>query len=59
MANMSYCRFTNTYGDLQDCRDHLHDMDLSEREEEDRKRLVRLCRNIVSSWGDDEEEEAK
>ena len=23
MANMSYCRFENTYGDLQDCYDAL------------------------------------
>ena len=25
MANMSYCRFQNTLGDLRDCAEHLHD----------------------------------
>ena len=25
MANMSYCRFQNTLGDLRDCAEHLDD----------------------------------
>jgi hypothetical protein len=47
MANMSYCRFQNTVQDLQDCYDHLDDDDLSEAEQEARKRLLKLCQQIV------------
>jgi hypothetical protein len=32
MANMSYCRFQNTLGDLLDCLDHLRDDDLGKDE---------------------------
>jgi hypothetical protein len=30
MPNMSYCRFVNTYQDLQECFEHMDDEDLSE-----------------------------
>ena len=55
MGNMSYCRFVNTLGDLQDCEDHLEDTDLSEGEERARLRLVRLCRQIAEDYPDDED----
>ena len=47
MGNMAYCRFVNTLEDLRDCYDHLDD-DLSETEEQAKKRLLRLCAEIVS-----------
>ena len=47
MSNMSYCRFENTLNDLEDCAEHIHDMDLSEREEKCRIRLIEMCREIA------------
>jgi len=46
MANMSYCRFQNTMRDLRDCADNLHE-DLNEEEQRARKRLIKICREIV------------
>lgn len=46
MSNMSYCRFRNTLKDLQDCEEHLGDLDLDEEEEEAAEKLVMLCRKI-------------
>jgi len=54
MPNMSYCRFENTYKDLQDCSEHLFD-ELSVIEEGYKKRLIRLCQDIVSEVGEDDE----
>lgn len=57
MSNLSYCRFENTVGDLQDCCDAWEDSDdLSQSEERSRKRLLQLCQDIVAEYGDDEEE---
>lgn len=47
MSNMSYCRFENTYKDLQDCLDHLTDDDLSESEKNYRDWLIEVCQQIV------------
>ena len=51
MANMSYCRFQNTLGDLRDCAEHLHDhFDDSQNgrdEKSARKSLIELCREII------------
>ena len=48
MANMSYCRFQNTLGDLRDCLVALEDNDdLSEEEARARKVLVKVCTEIV------------
>lgn len=44
MANMSYCRFSNTLQDLEDCAEYLNDDDLSEAEAEARDLLIALCR---------------
>ena len=41
MANMSYCRFRNTLGDLRDCREHVDD-ELSSGE---RDAFIELIRN--------------
>ena len=56
MANMSYVRFENTLRDLRDCWDHLFD-DLGEDEEQARKELVRLCREIAENFNDEYDEE--
>lgn len=53
MANMSYCRFENTLGDLQDCHENMDDDDLSEEEANARKRLIRLCVMIAGDYGDE------
>jgi hypothetical protein len=50
--NMAYCRFENTLGDLEDCREHLHDSELSETETEARNRLIELCQEIAREMED-------
>ena len=57
MANMSYCRFENTFEDLKDCADHLEDKDVSSSEKFYRKRLIRLCQEIAANYGEDEDDE--
>lgn len=61
MSNMSYCRFRNTLGDLQDCYDALLDeADRGQDEERAAKKLVSLCRNIAAEfleWAESEEED--
>jgi hypothetical protein len=59
MGNMSYCRFQNTLNDLRDCYDNLFDDDLSEEEERARKRLIKLCQDIVRDGEDILEEEGE
>jgi len=54
-SNMSYCRFENTYRDLQDCYQNM-DNNLSETEKEYRKKIIDLCKDIVDDFGDDEHE---
>lgn len=56
MANMSYCRFQNTLGDLRDCADALdegvlHDGNLGEEEQQAAERLVALCAFIATEHG--------
>jgi len=49
MANMSYCRFENTYDDLRDC---FNNWDVrSESEEEYQILLVKLCEDIAKYYG--------
>lgn len=55
MPNMSYCRFQNTFRDLQDCFDSIDD-NLSEEEHEARKNLIELCQSIVRECFDEEGE---
>jgi hypothetical protein len=54
MANMSYCRFQNTYRDLTDCYDNLNGS-LSESEKLYRARLVELCQSIVDEFNPEED----
>jgi hypothetical protein len=56
MANMSYCRFQNTYLDLMDCYDNLNEF-LSDSEKRYRERLVELCQSIVEEFNPEEEED--
>ena len=58
MSNMSYCRHENTANDLEDCYERWDDFDpedSSSHEIRGRKKLLRLCKDIVSDYGDDEE----
>ena len=57
MTNMSYCRFQNTLGDLQDCYDNMDELgpieDAGETERREircRKRLVALCKRIADDY---------
>lgn len=57
MANMSYCRFQNTLRDLEDCREHITDTQLSKEESRARLDLVELCRDIVAEFEEAEMDE--
>ena len=48
MANMSYCRFENTYHDLQDCLDNLNQPASNERDERYRIRLINLLNDNLT-----------
>ena len=50
MSNMSYCRFENTANDLSDCDEHMEDANLSDREKQERLRLIRICCRIASDY---------
>lgn len=60
MSNMSYCRFTNTLADLQDCYEHMdeeHDPEeednpISEWENDARQELIALCQTITKQYGE-------
>jgi hypothetical protein len=57
MANLSYCRFQNTLGDLRDCSDHILDTGLSKEEARARRRLVDVCQDIVDAFEPDDMED--
>ena len=50
MANMSYCRFENTLGDLRDCYDAM-DETCSDSETRARKSLIDVCCDIAVQYG--------
>ena len=52
MANMEYCRFTNTTEDLYDCFEHMDDEDLSPDEQRARGVLIRLAVAIALKYGE-------
>ena len=56
---MSYCRFQNTYMDLQDCIENMHEPASNERDERYRKRLLELLKEVVDSGEVDEALETK
>lgn len=47
MANMSYCRFENTYNDLLDCLENMGSEAGNERDERYRIRLIKLMEESV------------
>lgn len=58
MANMSYCRFENTYQDLKDCYDNFESLeDLSESEQRYAKKIYELCKKFADTFEHDFEEE--
>ena len=49
--NMSYCRFENTFRDLEDCVDALVDNDdLSDREANFAHRMRNLCEEYLDAY---------
>lgn len=62
MPNMSYCRFENTLGDLEDCMNALEDgvldnPELSESERESALQLIELCGDIYGNFSKEAEED--
>jgi hypothetical protein len=53
MNNMSYCRFENSYKDLNVCTKHIWDT-LSENEHGYRLVLIQLCREIAEEFPDED-----
>ena len=47
MANMSYCRFENTYNDLLDCLENIEFEAEDERDERYRVRMIRLLHENI------------
>ncbi len=47
MANMSYCRFENTYHDLIDCFDNIWNEAENERDERYRIRMIQLLKENI------------
>lgn len=50
MGNMSYCRFRNTLGDLDDCYEALDETLASDDEIKARLSLIRLCALIADDY---------
>lgn len=54
MANMSYIRFENTYRDLKDCFNDMnsgtHFSELSETEQNNRNKIVEMCKQIAEQF---------
>ncbi len=61
MANMSYCRFENTFRDLQDCYNALGEAgsiedvenEANEYEKKFVRKLVKLCKEIADDFGEE------
>jgi len=56
MANMSYCRFENTYQDLKDCLKSLNQNDLEDLSNSEREfaiKLVKMCSFISQDFLED------
>ncbi len=53
MGNMSYCMFENTFKDLQQAYEEgdWESNDLNEYELKFREKLIKLCHDIVESYG--------
>jgi hypothetical protein len=51
---MSYCRWENTYRDLVDCYNNIENNDEEGTEKRYRDRLIKLCKTIAETYGDDD-----
>jgi hypothetical protein len=52
---MGYCRFQNTLSDLEDCQDALGEDGLESLSVDERRaaeRLIKVCQEIASDFGD-------
>jgi hypothetical protein len=47
MANMSYCRFENTFNDLIDCFDNIWEEAENMRDERARKQMIRFLKERI------------
>jgi len=47
MANMSYCRFENTFNDLIDCIDNIWEEAENMRDERARKQMIRFLKERI------------
>jgi len=56
MPNMDYCRFQNTFYDLQECYKHMDDTDLSSSEKNFRRKIIELSSAIVNEYIDELDE---
>ena len=54
MSNMSYCRFENTYHDLQDCFDSINRKAENERDERYHLRMIELIKEMYQEISDTE-----
>jgi ppGpp synthetase/RelA/SpoT-type nucleotidyltranferase len=52
MANMSYCRFENTYHDLVDCFDNIFEEAENERDERHRKYMIQFLKERIDEIED-------
>jgi hypothetical protein len=46
MANLAYCRFSNTLEDLKRCHENIGNTE-SEEEQEAERKLIALCKRIA------------
>lgn len=60
MANMSYCKFENTFNDLNDCLTSLENSSIEELEENASthekpyiRKLINLCTEISQNYGEE------
>jgi len=52
MVYMSYCRFEGTYNELIECLENFEDNDISQREEDYKRMLIKLCQKISNNYED-------
>jgi len=54
MANMSYCRFENTYHDLLDCLQNISE-ETNDRDERSRKQMIKTLVEMVEMCESEED----
>ena len=55
MSNMSYCRYSNTISDMQDCVDEWREGVANKDEARARKEMVAIAEEIIALYRDDRE----